>query len=52
MNDQYETQPMTSEEKAAFNKKRRGRNIAIALTVAGLCVLFYVVSIIRMGSGG
>jgi hypothetical protein len=32
-----------------MHRKRRGRNIALALALGGLMVLFYVVSIIKMG---
>ena len=52
MSDAPDYHEMSDAEKAAFMKKRRGRNIAIALTVAGLCLLFYVVSIVRMGASG
>lgn len=34
-----------------MHRKRRGRNIALALALGGLMVLFYVVSIIKMGGG-
>ncbi|GGB52328.1 hypothetical protein GCM10011316_25450 [Roseibium aquae] len=30
-------------------KKRKGRSIAIALTLAGLVILFYAVTIVKMG---
>jgi len=30
-------------------KKRRGRSIAIALTLAGLVALFYAVTIVKLG---
>ncbi|MBO0345891.1 hypothetical protein [Roseibium limicola] len=30
-------------------KRRRSRSIAIAVTLAGLVVLFYVVTIVKMG---
>lgn len=32
-------------------KARRQRNIAIAITVALLCALFYAVTIVKLGSG-
>ncbi|MFN0262589.1 hypothetical protein ACKTEK_01805 [Tepidamorphus sp. 3E244] len=32
----------------AFRKKRRSRNIAIALTLVGMMILFYVVTIVKM----
>lgn len=31
--------------------KLRRKNIAVALAVFGLCVLFYLTTIIRMGGG-
>jgi hypothetical protein len=31
-----------------FNKRRRAKNIAIGLTIAGLCLLFYVITIVKM----
>jgi hypothetical protein len=30
-------------------KRRRAKNLAIGLTVAGLCVLFYIITIVKMG---
>lgn len=32
-----------------LNKRRRAKNLAIGLTVAGLCLLFYVITIVKMG---
>ena len=32
-------------------KSRRGRNIALGLVLAGLVVLFYAITIIKVGSG-
>ncbi len=29
-------------------KRRRGKNIAIALSIAVLCVLFYAITIVKM----
>ena len=40
---------MTPEEEAAFKKARRGRNIALALVLLGFVVLFYAITIARMG---
>ena len=34
-----------------FFKRRRARSIAIALVLAGLVVLFYVVTLVKMGAG-
>ena len=39
---------MTPEERAIFEKRRRGRNIALLLLLVGLSVLFYVVGIARL----
>ena len=33
----------------AQKKSRRGRNVALGLTLAGLVVLFYVVTLIKFG---
>lgn len=38
---------LTDEQK----KKRRSRSVAIALVLAALVVLFYVVTIIKLGPG-
>ena len=35
-----------------MHKKRRGRNIVLALVIFALAALFYVMSIVRMSSGG
>ena len=40
---------MTPEEDAALKKARRGRNIALALVLLGFVVLFYAITIARMG---
>jgi hypothetical protein len=32
-----------------FEKRRRAKNIAIGLIVAALCVLFYIITIVKMG---
>jgi len=34
-----------------MHRKRRGRNIALAVVIFGLAVLFYIMSIVRMSSG-
>ena len=39
---------MTPEEDARFRKARRGRNIALALVLAGFVVLFYAITIVKM----
>lgn len=42
---------MTPEERALFEKRRRGRNIAILLALIGMSVLFYFVGIARLLRG-
>jgi hypothetical protein len=32
----------------AFEKRRRSKNLAIALTIAGCCVLFYAITVVKM----
>jgi hypothetical protein len=32
-----------------FTKRRRAKNIAIGATVAALCLLFYIITIVKMG---
>jgi hypothetical protein len=35
---------------AEFLRKRRNKNIAIALGIAALYVLFYVITVVRLGA--
>lgn len=42
---------MTPEERAAFEKRRRARNWAILLTLVGLVILFYFISMARLLRG-
>jgi hypothetical protein len=42
---------MTPEELALFEKRRRGRNIAILLALVALAVLFYFVGMARILRG-
>ncbi|MGM4980161.1 MULTISPECIES: hypothetical protein [Rhizobium] len=35
----------------AQKKSRRGRNIALGLVLAGLVILFYTITIIKVGTG-
>ncbi|WFR96027.1 hypothetical protein [Rhizobium tumorigenes] len=35
----------------AQKKSRRGRNVALGLVLAGLVVIFYVMTIIKIGTG-
>ncbi len=39
------------EQISEMHKKRRGRNIALALAIFAVAVLFYVMSIVRMSDG-
>jgi hypothetical protein len=40
---------MTPDEEDKFKRARRGRNIALALVLVGLVVLFYAITIVRIG---
>jgi hypothetical protein len=40
--------PMTAEERAEFDRRRRARNWAILAVLAGLVVLFYFISVARL----
>lgn len=42
---------MTPEERALFEKRRRGRNIAIMLVLLALTVIFYFVGMARILRG-
>ncbi|MCB1481541.1 MAG: hypothetical protein KDJ55_06125 [Rhodobiaceae bacterium] len=42
---------LPQEKDETFFKRRRSRSIAIALVLAGLVVLFYVVTLVKMGAG-
>ena len=42
---------MTPEERAVFERRRRGRNIAIMLVLIALAVLFYFVGMARLLRG-
>lgn len=42
---------MTPEERQVFEKRRRGRNIAILLVLIGMSVLFYFVGMARLLRG-
>lgn len=39
---------MTPEEEQQLKRARRGRNIALALVLAGFVALFYAITIVRM----
>ncbi len=42
---------MTPDERSVFEKRRRGRNIAILLVLIGLSALFYFVGMARLLRG-
>lgn len=42
---------MTPEEQALFERRRRGRNIAIMLVLVALAVIFYFVGMARILRG-
>jgi hypothetical protein len=39
---------MTPEEKIEFDRRRKGRNIAVGLILCFLVLLFYGITIVRM----
>ena len=42
---------MTPEERALFERRRRGRNIAIVLVLVSLSILFYFIGMARLLRG-
>jgi hypothetical protein len=42
---------MTPEERTAFDRRRRARNIALMAALCGLVVLFYLVAMARLTRG-
>jgi hypothetical protein len=42
---------MTPEERSAFDRKRRARNIAVISALGGLVVLFYLIAMARLTRG-
>lgn len=40
---------MTPEEEAEIRRRQKGRNIALGLVLMGFVVLFYAITIVRMG---
>lgn len=40
---------LSASEIAAFKRSRRGRNYALLTVLIGLCVLFYAITIAKMG---
>lgn len=43
------TKRFTPEEEAEFRRRRKGRNIALALILAGFAVLFFFITIVQFG---
>jgi hypothetical protein len=39
---------MTPDEEQAFKRARRGRNIALALVLAGFVALFYAITFVKI----
>ncbi len=42
---------MTPEERAVFERRRRGRNIALFVALLALVGLFYLISVARLSRG-
>ena len=40
---------MTPDEEDRFKRARRGRNIALALVLAGFVALYYAITIVKVG---
>ncbi|HEX7710608.1 MAG TPA: hypothetical protein VF418_06685 [Sphingomonadaceae bacterium] len=40
---------MTPEEEIEFKRRRKGRNVAVALVLLGFVVLFYLITIVQIG---
>jgi len=47
MNKQENSEQLSTGEN--FRRRQKGKNIALGLALGGLCILFYVISIVRMG---
>mgnify|MGYP001553599708 CR=1 FL=1 len=43
---------MTPEEQTEFDRRRRSRNRALALVLLGFVVLFFCITIVRIGGQG
>ncbi len=41
---------MTPDEQAEFQRRRRGRNVALALVLAAFVVLFYLITIAKIAN--
>ena len=40
---------MTPDEKTEFDRRRRQRNLVVAAVLFGFVILFYAITIVRMG---
>ncbi|KLE35024.1 hypothetical protein [Aurantiacibacter luteus] len=40
---------MTPQEKAEFDRRRRQRNLVVGAVLLGFVILFYAITIVRMG---
>ena len=49
-NDDTNEQDWTPETRAAFRRKKRGKNLAVMALLIGFVVLVYIVAIVRMGA--
>lgn len=49
MTDQEPAQTLTADQSARVAKARRGRSIAIGLSLAGLVVIFYILTVVKIG---
>lgn len=43
---------MSPEDEAELKRRRRGRNIVVGVLLAGFAVLFYAITIVRIGAQG
>ncbi|WP_277600621.1 hypothetical protein [Altericroceibacterium xinjiangense] len=43
---------MTPEEEAEYKRRRKARNVVLALLLVGLVVLFYAITVVRIGAQG
>ena len=40
---------MTPDEKTEFDRRRKARNLVVAAVLFGFVILFYAITIVRMG---
>jgi hypothetical protein len=51
MSPEYTEVDWTPEERAAFEARRRSRNIALGTVLVALALLFYGITVVRMAPG-